>query len=158
MSLASYASNVWEMNENDRRKAFAARAKKGARKTLGMRDVIQVSSAAPCASEPVPAIVGIPEQAPTWRKILYQVAMKHGVSPSDITSVYKTKHIVAARYEAFYRMREELKISFPRIGMYLGRDHTTVLAGYRKHAARLAQEQTSLSPLSTLSTGGFSAR
>lgn len=66
--------------------------------------------------------------------IIKEVALKHRVSPSAMKGEGRSKELVRARWEAIYRMREECGYSFPRIGQHLGgRDHTTILYGYRKY-------------------------
>lgn len=44
--------------------------------------------------------------------------------------------VVHARHDLMYRLRAELRWSLTRIGLMLDCDHTTVLYGVRKHAAR----------------------
>ena len=103
------------------------------------RDVIQVSSSAPVVPVAVAAIVELPARAPTWRRILYEVAQKHGITPRDILGSSRYKPVVLARREVIWRMRQELKFSFPRIAMYLGRDHTTILYNHAQHVAQMEQ-------------------
>lgn len=86
-----------------------------------------------------------PENAPHWSQIVHEVAKKHGLTYRDLMSRSRFREIVTARYEAFYRIRNEVQIqgepmSFPQIGRrFGGMDHTTVLHGYRKHKATLAK-------------------
>lgn len=69
-----------------------------------------------------------------WKRILYEVAEKHNVSVEDIISPKRNPHIVRARYESFYRMRNETNLSLPAIGRRCGgRDHTTVMHGIKKY-------------------------
>ena len=133
-------NSIWLLNDADKRRAFANRAAQGAARTLKGRDILQVSSAAPAPVEPpVPAIVDMPQRSRTWRHDLFDVARKHGVTPRDITSHFRDKNLVAARHELFWRLRTERNYSFPRIAMLLGRDHSSVIHGFKRHAEKLGQ-------------------
>lgn len=93
-----------------------------------VRDVIHVASNAPAIMPMSPRKV-----------IVREVCDKHGVSWMDITSTRRHVSIVAARNEAFYRLRNETSMSFPEIGKFLGgRDHSTVIHGMRRWQAFLA--------------------
>lgn len=71
------------------------------------------------------------------KKILLETCEKHMISPQEIMSDRRTRRAVLARQEAMYRLRMETTWSLPRIGKFLGgKDHTTVLHGYRAHAKR----------------------
>lgn len=71
--------------------------------------------------------------------IVYATAIKYGVAPRDIVGRTRTKHVAHARFEAMYRVRNEIiiaggKPSLPLIGAWFGgRDHTTVIYALRKH-------------------------
>jgi hypothetical protein len=69
----------------------------------------------------------------TMREIVKEVAEKHRLKENDLMTPSRRKNIIAARHEAFYRMRHELKMAFPRIAAYFMMDHTTVIHGVRKH-------------------------
>lgn len=76
-----------------------------------------------------------------WRDIVKQVCDKHRITPMDIRSRHRARDIVAARYEAFYRLREETALSFPNIAKKMGNfDHTTAIHGYQRHKAFLARK------------------
>lgn len=54
----------------------------------------------------------------------------------------RKKPIAWVRHEIWWRLRQledrgGRPISYPRIGMWFDRDHTTVLAGVREHEARM---------------------
>ena len=75
--------------------------------------------------------------------ILEEVAAKHGLAPTAILSVRRQVSLVRARHEAFYRCVYETTNSYPTIGRFFGRDHTTVLYGARRHGQLLdAQAET----------------
>lgn len=71
--------------------------------------------------------------------IVAEVARKHGLRVADLKGPMRMPNMALARQEAVYLLREERQASWSRIGNYLGgRDHTTALYSYRRHAARLA--------------------
>jgi chromosomal replication initiation ATPase DnaA len=78
-----------------------------------------------------------------WRKIVMEVAEAHQVSVRDILGPTRFRHVVYARQEAMYRVRNEIVIrgepmSYPEIGRkFGGRDHSTVLHSMRAHARRV---------------------
>ena len=73
----------------------------------------------------------------TMKEIVKEVAEKHGLKADTLMAPSRRKNIISARHEAFYRMRYELKMAFPRIAAYFMMDHTTVLHGVRKHEENL---------------------
>lgn len=78
----------------------------------------------------------------TMRGIVREVADKYKFSVSDIMVPSRRLKNVAARHEAFYRMREELKLSFPKIAAFFGMDHTSILHGVSKHAEKVKKEKS----------------
>ena len=74
------------------------------------------------------------------------VAVKHGLTRADLIGPSMLKPIVLARQEAMWelanRQRSEGQNRWSRsqIGRFFHRDHTTVIHGIRRHAARLAAE------------------
>jgi len=94
------------------------------------RDVLNVASPAPQASKRMPG-------ASMWRNIVAEVCRKHGTTIYEIIGQQRGRGIVLARHEAFYRLATETTMSMTQIGRHLGdRDHTTVLAGVRRHKER----------------------
>lgn len=72
-----------------------------------------------------------------WRDIVMEVAKKHKITLPEITGRQRQHKIVLARHEAFYRLKTETPLSLPEIGRKMGgRDHTSVLHGYRAHMKR----------------------
>lgn len=63
-------------------------------------------------------------------KIVIQTAEEHRLTPEDILGSSRIKEIARARQLAIYRIREEVKLSFPQIGHFLKRDHTTIIHNY----------------------------
>jgi len=85
---------------------------------------------------------------PKVENIIRECAAKHNVGFSEVLGKSKRLPIVKARWEAFYRIREELRplavdpnaYSLQRIGnVFGGMDHTTVLHGINRHAKGLGQ-------------------
>jgi len=64
--------------------------------------------------------------------IIGQVAETYGISSNQLLSRDRTKEVARARQVAMYRLREELHLSFPKIGEILSRDHATVMHGYEQ--------------------------
>jgi hypothetical protein len=66
-----------------------------------------------------------------------QVAKKHKIDLSDITSNRRDRRTSAARQEIFWRCRHETSSSIPAIGRLFNRDHTTVLFGISQHQKKI---------------------
>ena len=76
----------------------------------------------------------------TRRAIMQAVCIITNVPSSDFLAPPKgTKKVTDARQIYYYLAREILKASYPKIGNHCGRDHTSVLHGYRKIKANLAK-------------------
>jgi len=131
-------SSMWEMDEDARRLAFIKRASLGASKALrsGRRDVLIVEDT------PAPTLLPIhaPEGATTWKRILFEVAIKHNVPAILIMGRQRTRYIVAARHEVYYRLAQETIMSMAGVGRKMGRDHTSVLSGIKAHLRRAAAQ------------------
>lgn len=83
---------------------------------------------------------------PTGRPIhaiAIEVCEKHGVTLAELQSPLRFKPIVRARWELMARAYSETGASFPVIGRFLNRDHTTVMHGVLKH--RAAMNETGIS-------------
>ena len=74
----------------------------------------------------------------TMRTIVSEVAEKHNIPVRYLFHDRRAKPIVHARQEAMWRCAEETGYSYPRIGAFFGRDHTTVIYSVKTHAARMA--------------------
>lgn len=129
----------------------------GPRKREVMQQVLDRIETAPEPVEKPPLFIGpiveisplasvMSFKGPHWRAIAEQVAAKHGVSFKEMCSRTRRHPVVAARQEAFWRIRKEVYVlgkpmSLPEIGRRFGKhDHTTVLHGIRKHQERMAAE------------------
>ena len=71
------------------------------------------------------------------RHVLTAVCQKHGVRPQDLLSESRARELIAPRYEAMWRLRQETNWSLPKIGGFFHRDHTSVHAACRKHQAKI---------------------
>ena len=68
-------------------------------------------------------------------RIMREVCEKHGVTLEELRGNARPADVCDARHEAFYRMRVEVNLSYPRIGQVMGGfDHATVIHGIEKHA------------------------
>ena len=69
--------------------------------------------------------------------IARDVAERHGLTMRDLRSAGRQKDLVLVRHAAMYEVARLTLLSLPQIGrLFGGRDHTTVIAGIRKHALR----------------------
>lgn len=78
---------------------------------------------------------------PAVLAIIERVAMAHGVTASDILGDSQRRKIAHARQEACAAIRNEVSIggkppSLPRIGLWIGLNHSTVLYGITDHEIR----------------------
>jgi len=71
--------------------------------------------------------------SPTMRRIAGEVAARHRLTLDDLTGPRVARPLVRARWEAMAAIRAQTRFSLPQIGQFFNRDHTTVLAGIRKH-------------------------
>jgi hypothetical protein len=77
--------------------------------------------------------------------IMYEVALKHGITIQDIKDHSHKKKFVEARQEAAYLMQSQLKLSLPMIGRVIGkRDHTTILHAIRQYKAKIVSRETTI--------------
>ena len=78
-----------------------------------------------------------PQNFKTMRQIAFEVALKYvdeGVVYADLFSARRKANIVLAKFEAYWRCRNETPKTLPEIGRFFGgRDHTTVLHGVNKY-------------------------
>lgn len=71
------------------------------------------------------------------KQVLAATATYHQMSMDDLLSKSRTKEVVRARQVAMYLAREETDSSLPQIGEALGRNHSTILHGYKKIASEI---------------------
>lgn len=93
---------------------------------------------------PIPEVV-IPAPDPEWgapinligpaspRTIVKLVALKHGLTPGDLSGPNRSRPFVAARHEAIALVWTHCRaVSLPAVGRMFQRDHTTILHSLRK--------------------------
>ena len=83
----------------------------------------------------------------TMPAIVRAVGEKHGFTVDELMSPARPdRELNLARQEAMWIMRQvrlldgRQRYSFPVIGAFFGRDHTTILSGARAHEKRLAEK------------------
>ncbi len=87
------------------------------------------------------AHVQAPAKEPQINRILQAAAQHHQLSLDDLLSKRRTQKIARARQIAMYLAREETSASLPQIGeAFGGRNHSTVLYGYKKIAEAIKED------------------
>ncbi len=76
-----------------------------------------------------------------WVRVLHAVAKQHNVDVKEILSQSRRREIIKARFETFYRLRVDVRMSYEKIARLMKRDHTTVMHGVYKVRDRLLDEQ-----------------
>lgn len=83
------------------------------------------------------------KQITNFKAIIKTVSDFYNINEKEILERSRKKEIVRPRQIAMYLMREEIKSSYPFIGMKLGgRDHTTAIHACEKIEKELNQNQT----------------
>ncbi len=78
-------------------------------------------------------IISDPQKRTNYKDIIKIVAEFYDIDISDLTNHSRKKELVKPRQIAMYLLREELKSSYPFIGLRLGkRDHTTAIYSCEK--------------------------
>ena len=72
------------------------------------------------------------EQTPTPELIVKEVAKYYQLEESEIKGRDRSKRIAIPRQIAIYLIREICEKSYPEIGAFFGRDHSTIMDSYRK--------------------------
>lgn len=69
--------------------------------------------------------------------IVREVCGQHNVSVVTLLDGSRQRDVCRCRDEIAYRVKSEIsEASYPQIGRWLGRDHTSLLLGAARHAAR----------------------
>lgn len=76
-------------------------------------------------------------EARQWQRIVNEVARQYDVDPTEILGKSRHREIVIPRMVAMARCRREITIlgvpaSYPEIGRWFRRDHTSVMNAVRK--------------------------
>lgn len=75
------------------------------------------------------------------REIVRQVALTHGLPPEDLMARDRRAVIADARLEAYHHIQATNRFSYPQIGRFFGRDHTTIVTGVSRHRSRALAER-----------------
>ncbi len=87
------------------------------------------------------------------RLVVERTAQYYNLKAADLTGVRRNREIVLPRQISMYIMHHELGMSLPQVAHVLGgRDHTTVLHGYRKIERLLGEDEALAHEIRTLST------
>ena len=78
---------------------------------------------------PIPGLVLDEPGAIKWQRVLRAVAAQHGLTPEEIMSTSRVKKVVRARFEVFYRLRIDVKMTYQKIAYHFNRDHTSIMHG-----------------------------
>jgi hypothetical protein len=92
------------------------------------------------AKPPRPTVAAVGYGAPVdllWiaspKTIVKLVALRHNLSPDDLSGPRRSSHVVKARHEAIALVYTHCPhLSLPAIGRWFQRDHTTILHALRK--------------------------
>lgn len=102
--------------------------------TARPRSLAEVEPELPIAVDPCPLNM---LAAPSWRFLVAYCAVKHGQDRADILSASRAKPVVAARDEAIHLVRHHVPaIGVTRIGVYFGRDHSTIVSTLQRYSER----------------------
>ncbi|WP_298494534.1 helix-turn-helix domain-containing protein [uncultured Maritimibacter sp.] len=74
------------------------------------------------------------------KDIVEIVARVREVRVADVLSASTCQPEAGVRQEVMYFLRHALDWSFPRVGIYLDRDHSTVMGGVRRVAAQMERD------------------
>lgn len=77
-----------------------------------------------------------------WARVLHAVAKHHNVDAKEILSPSRRREVIKARFETFYRLRVDVRMSYEKIAKLMKRDHTTVMHGVYKVRNRLLDERS----------------
>lgn len=80
---------------------------------------------------------------PTFKSVLDATCEEFGVRQIDVYADRRHKPVARARHVVMYLMYEITEHSFPRIGRFMRRDHTSIMHGHQK-ITRLLQENEKL--------------
>lgn len=82
-----------------------------------------------------------PHYSCDWKETLHRVARAYKVTPDDILGPSRKRHITDARWVFIKALRAKGRLSFPRIGQIVNRDHTTVMHACQNFKDRAAFRQ-----------------
>ncbi len=85
--------------------------------------------------------------APTIRELSATVARHFYIRQSDLEGQSRMAKFAKPRQILMFLAHEMAGISYPKIGAYLGRDHTTALHGHKATLARISENPEIVSDL-----------
>lgn len=66
------------------------------------------------------------------REIIRDAAKRHGVTAESLVGPRRPLAVIAARREAAWQIAKETDLSFPAIGVILGKDHSSIIWAVRR--------------------------
>ncbi len=81
--------------------------------------------------------------------IFLEVCAIWHVTPEEMCSRSRLKHVCSARQALWYRLRYTCDFSYKALAEFFERDYTSIIAGVKKHAERLAELSSGAPALST---------
>ena len=72
----------------------------------------------------------------TFKQIKLDVAQQRGVTVKQLASPNRTRHLALARHQVMYEAYATKRFTTPQIGMWMNRDHSSVVYAVWKHAER----------------------
>lgn len=97
------------------------------------------------------SIVNAPKKSTTFKSIIKAVADFYDITEKDLLERSRKKEIVKPRQVIMYLLREELKSSYPFIGLKIGgRDHTTAIHACDKIKKEIEKDQNFNDEINTI--------
>lgn len=84
--------------------------------------------------------------------VVDEVSVLTDVSVAEILGRRRTARIASARLLAYWVLSRHADLSYSAIGRLFDRDHSTILAGVRRHEAILRTDETAVADLRALLT------
>lgn len=79
---------------------------------------------------------GIPAATGPIHAIKQQICLKYGISMTELLSRRRLRKLAEARFEGYWRARNETTASLPEIARAFGRsDHATIIHGIARYEA-----------------------
>lgn len=75
------------------------------------------------------------------KALIRLIAEDYGLTLEDILGPDRRQRIAHPRQHVMWSLRR-MGFSYPHIGQILGRDHSTVVAGVRRHEERMARQRS----------------
>jgi hypothetical protein len=88
----------------------------------------------------IPVTTSITFLKPLWMRIVEEVAKKHQVTIRHLMNPGKDAKLVRARWEMYYRLHTERRMSMNDIARRTNKDHSTVLYGVKKYKQEMERE------------------